>query len=812
MTRLRLSLATAAGALLLMSAAPGAHAQNASCPWMQGAKTPEQRAGELIAAMSLDQKIHQVTFTNPPWMAYYGTAGHIDGTPELCIPTLVLSDAGSGVAGTQQGTTTFPSGVAQAATWNPALEHQFGEALGQEAWNKGINVMLGPGMNIARIATNGRNFEYMGEDPFLTGTTAAAAVRGIQSNPVLAQVKHYAANNQETDRNTIDAVVDERTLREIYLPGFERAIKDGQAGSIMCSYNVLNGKHACENHELLDGYLRRDWGFTGFVTSDWGAQHSTVESALAGLDMEMNAAPPQYYSDPLKQAVTEGKVPMARLDGMLRHEFVPMFRFGLFDKPPVTQPQAYTNDAVTPEHRSLARRIAEEAAVLLKNDGPVLPLDHGTGRTIGVIGYAAGPVGGSQTSGGGGSSKGSGVPVPVSPLEGIQHQAAAHGDRVLYADGSSQADADAVARASDVVVVVAGDSELEGADRKDLGMHPGVCPFPVCVNPEGLDQDKMIEAAAAANPNTVVVIAAGAPVAMPWLDKVKAVLDQWYAGLENGNALAALLYGEANPSGKLPQTFPRKVEDMPARTPQQYPGVDGKAVYSEGLQVGYRWFDAEGIQPLFPFGYGLSYTSFRYGDLSVTPRGDGARVQYTVTNTGKRSGAEVSQVYISFPARDGEPPRQLKGFDKVGLEAGQSRTVTADLDARAFQHWDTAKHGWAATRGCYTIAVGGSSRGLPLSGAVPVAGGSCDGATSKRCTSRRSFTVRLRGLRGARVRRATVFVNGGRGQTHKVSGRALKLRFAGRLRGIVRVRMVAKTASGRTITDRRTYHLCAKRR
>src|SRR3954471_16155392 len=782
MTRLRLSLASAVAALLLMSAAPAAHAQTASCPWMQGAKTPEQRADELIKAMSLDQKIHQVTFSNPPWMAYYGTAGHIDGTPELCIPTLVLSDAGSGVAGTQQGTTTFPSGVAQAATWNPALEHQFGEALGQEAWNKGINVMLGPGMNIARIATNGRNFEYMGEDPFLTGTTAAAAVRGIQSNPVLAQVKHYAANNQETDRNTIDAVVDERTMREIYLPGFERAIKDGQAGSIMCSYNVLNGKHACENPELLDGYLRRDWGFTGFVTSDWGAQHSTVDSALAGLDMEMNAAPPQYYSDPLKQAVTEGKVPMARLDGMLRHVFVPMFRFGLFDKPPVTQPQAYTDDAVTPEHRSLARRIAEEAAVLLKNDGPILPLDHGTGRTIGVIGYAAGPVGGSQTSGGGGSSKGSGVPVPVSPLEGIQHQAAAHGDKVLYADGSSQADADAVARASDVVVVVAGDSELEGSDRTDLSMHPGVCPFPVCVNPPGLDQDKMIESAAAANPNTVVVIAAGAPVAMPWLGKVRAVLDQWYAGLENGNALASVIYGETNPSGKLPQTFPKAVGDMAAHTPRQYPGADGKAVYSEGLEVGYRWFDARGIAPLFPFGYGLSYTTFRYGDLSVTPRGEGARVQFTVTTTGKRSGAEVSQLYIGFPARDGEPPRQLKGFDKVALEAGQAKTVTLDLDARSFEHWDTTKHGWAATRGCYTIAVGGSSRDLPLSGAVPIAGGACDGATSKRCTSRRSFTVRLRGLRGARVRRATVFVNGGRGQVHKVSGRALKLRFSGRQR------------------------------
>src|SRR3954453_4389100 len=321
----RVAVALAAVLVALVAGAASAD-QATGCPWMDAGKSPEQRANELIAAMTLDQKIHQVHQSDPPWLLYYGTAGHIDGTPELCIPTTVLSDAGSGVAGVQQGTTTFPSGVAQAAMWDPALERSFGEAMGQEAWNKGINVMLGPGMNIARIATNGRNFEYMGEDPFLTGATAAAAVRGIQSNPVLAQGKHYAANNQETDRNTIDAVVDERTMREIYLPGFERAIKDGQAGSIMCSYNVLNGKHACENPELLDGYLRRDWGFTGFVTSDWGATHSTVESALAGLDMEMNAAGTQYYADPLKQAVTDGKVPTTRLDGMLRHIFVSMFR------------------------------------------------------------------------------------------------------------------------------------------------------------------------------------------------------------------------------------------------------------------------------------------------------------------------------------------------------------------------------------------------------------------------------------------------------------------------------------------------------
>jgi beta-glucosidase len=309
--------------------------------------------------------------------------------------------------------------------------------------------------------------------------------------------------------------------------------------------------------------------------------------------MEMNATPAQYYGDALETAVQSGKVPMARLDDMLRHIFVPMFRFGLFDHPPKSQPGAYGAQAITPEHRSLARRIAEEATVLLKNDGNTLPLGSPSGRTIGVLGYAANPLGAANTSGGGGSSKGSGLPSPVSPLEGILQQAAAHGDKVLYADGSSQADADAVARASDVVIAFAADSEQEGADRPDLGFRPGVCPFPVCVGVP-FDQDAMIKSAAAANPNTVVVIAAGAPVAMPWLKDVRAVVDQWYAGIENGNAIAAILYGQANPSGKLPQTFPRSLADMPAKTPEQYPGKNGKAIYSEGLEVGYRWFDAQG--------------------------------------------------------------------------------------------------------------------------------------------------------------------------------------------------------------------------
>jgi beta-glucosidase len=341
-----------------------------------------------------------------------------------------------------------------------------------------------------------------------------------------------------------------------------------------------------------------------------------------------------------------------------------------------------------------------------------------------VLGYAANPVGAANTSGGGGSSKGTGVPSPVSPLEGIQQQAAAHGDKVLYADGSSQADAEAVARASDVVIAFASDSEQEGSDRPDLGFRPGVCPFPVCVNVP-LDQDTMVKTAAAANPNTVVVIAAGAPVAMPWLQDVRAVVDQWYAGIENGNAIAAVLYGQANPSGKLPQTFPKSLADMPTRTPEQYPGKDGKALYSEGLEIGYRWFDAQRIQPLFPFGYGLSYTSFRYSGLKVKARRNRASVSFAVKNTGSRRGGDVGQVYVGFPRWTGEPPRQLKGFRKVALEPGAAQRVSIALDKRAFSYWDQRRHGWRVGRGCYTIAVGNSSRSLPLRTRIPMRGGRC---------------------------------------------------------------------------------------
>ena len=790
-----------------------AHAQSASpsCPWMDASRTPEQRADLLIKAMSLTQKLHETTWSDPPWFTHFGTAGHVDGDSSLCLPDINMSDAGSGVVGLQQGTTIFPSGIAQAAMWDPHMTRRFGEALGQEAFEKGINVMLGPGMDMARIATNGRNFEYGGEDPLLTGQTMTAAIQGVQSNPVLAEAKHYVLNDQEYDRNTVDVHVDDRTLHEIYLAPFEAAVKQGHVGSIMCSYNLAFGKHVCENGNLLDGILRGQWGFDGFVTSDWGAAHSTAPSANAGLDLEMNAAGNHYFGTTLGDAITAGQVSVATLDAMLRHIFVPMFRFGLFDHPVVTQPAAYLAQVDTPAHRSLARELSEQSTVLLKNKDDLLPLDRGKNRTIAVIGSAANPAGAAGASGGGGSSHGTGLPSPVSPLEGIQRVAQTRGDTVVYADGSSSADATAAASRADVAIVVIADTESEGSDRSTLDANGfGICASVACGS-SGQDENGLVQTVAAANPNTVVVIDAGAPVSMPWLGGVKSVLDAWYPGVENGNAIADLIYGLADPSGHLPQTFPRALGDMPAKTPAQYPGIKDEATYSEGLGIGYRYFDAHGVTPLFPFGYGLSYTSFGFSDLAVTRSGAGARATFTLTNTGRRAGADVAQAYVAFPPALGEPPRQLRGFSKVYLNPGESQTVTIPLDARAFSYWDSPKQSWVQGSGCYGVSVGDSSRSLPLSDVVGIAGGRCGAKVLRACSSRRAILVHLRGVRHVHVRRVSVYLDGRRSTTRRGPRKSFLLRLGGRAKSTVRVRFSITTTTGRTITDRRTYHPCTVR-
>ncbi|HYF74112.1 MAG TPA: glycoside hydrolase family 3 N-terminal domain-containing protein [Nocardioides sp.] len=717
--------------LVTGASGPAAAASDPCAAWMDPSDSADDRADALVAAMSQDQKLHMVTFGDPPWFTYWGTAGHVDGIAELCIPDLVLSDAGSGVAGLQIATTVFPSGVAQASTWDPALQRRIGSAIGAEAFAKGINVMLGPGMNIARTPYNGRNFEYFGEDPYLASRTAVSVIEGIQSHPVLADAKHYAFNNQETDRMTVDVRVDERTRREIYLPAFEAAVKKADVGSVMCSYNRVGGAYACENPRLLTGYLRDEWGFDGFVVSDWGAVHSTAPSARAGLDLEMHAfaagvpATPvtgsagRYFgADQLRAAIAAGELTQRRVDDMVRNIVRPMFEHGLFDDPVAPGAEPFLSDVSTPEHLAVARRAAADATVMLKNRKGLLPLPEVEGgRTIAVIGWAANPVGAANAVSGGGSSHGSGLPPRVvSPLEGITRAALERGDRVVYVEGSNVVDARAAAEAADVVVVVATDGSYEGADRPDLGLRPSACLTVFC-QAIPVDQEGMIAAATAANPDTVVVLDVGAPVRMPWLSDAGAVLVPWYGGLQHGNALADVLYGVREPGGRLPQTFPVDEAQLPFR-PEAYPGVGGKQTYEEGLLVGYRWYDATRTEPLFPFGYGLGYTTFGFRGLQVRPAGEGARVSFVVRNTGRRAGAVVPQVYVSAPRRTGEPPRQLKGFAKLRLAPGESRRVTIRLDRRAFAHWSTRQDRWVVAPGSYGIAVGTSSRDLPLRGSV----------------------------------------------------------------------------------------------
>ena len=650
---------------------------------MNAKLSANQRAHELVSAMTIDQKIAMLSQAQPLY-AHYGAAGYVPAQPSLCIPDLVLNDAGQGVGDAETNTTAFPAPIAQSSSWDPSLQWRFGAALGWQAWHKGINVQLAPGIEIDRVPLNGRNFEYMSEDPYLAGQGAVAEVRGIQSNPVIATVKHYVANSQETNRMTVSSDVDQRTLEEIYTAPYEAAVKQGHAGSVMCSYNRINGTYACENHDTLTTILKRQFGFTGFVMSDWGATHSTVASANAGLDMEMDVKPGQYFTAPLKTAVEDGQVRMSRLDDMVTRIVRTMFAIGIFDHPAAAEPAAAAANVQRPQDIALARSLSEEGTVLLKNQGQVLPLT-GNGKRIAVIGPGAGPTGAEQFYNGAGSGHipEFGVkPDVVTPLQGITQRALADGDVVTYADGSSPAAASLVAKTADVAIVFAGSEDSEGVDRSTLDLSSGNCSIVACT-PQPVDQDSLISQVAAANPHTIVVLNTGGPVLMPWLNQIQGLFEAWYPGQQDGNAIAALLFGDVDPSAKLPETFPASQRDLPTRTPQQYPGVNDaagvpQATYSEGMLVGYRWYDAKHIAPLFPFGFGLSYTTFALRGLRLRAgRGRPALATATLTiaNTGPRLGAEVAQLYIGDPRKAGEPPKQLKGFEKVLLRPGARTTV-----------------------------------------------------------------------------------------------------------------------------------------
>ena len=670
------------------------HAARCSAqPWMNAHAAPQQRALRLVSAMTLEQKIEQLH--GAPSAQDYRL---VPGIPALCIPNLTVAGGPAGVAASTKvdggpSATALPAPIDLAATWDPSMATLYGDTIGKEMRDLGQDVLEGPDVDIARTPLNGRTFEAFGEDPLIASTMAVAEIEAVQSHGVLAMVKHFAANNQETNRTTVNAVVDERTLHEIYFPPFRAAVQRGHVASVMCSYNQLNGTHSCENAQLLTGVLRQDWGFEGYVQSDFAATHGTLGSVAAGLDLEMPTG--IYYGNSLLADVRTGLVPVRQLDTMLERRYAEMFKFGLFGRSEKTTPIPAATDAKT------SLRIAEAGTVLLSNPRHILPLNPKTIGSIAVIG----PWSAMASTGGGGSSHVTPLET-VSPLQGIMRSV---GSRVkVYSyDGPDAATAGEVAKKAHVVILVVGDVESEGTDRPNLSLPAG--------------QDYLIDVVKDANPDTIVVVHTGAPVLMPWLDHVAAVVMGWYPGEEDGLATAAVLFGAVDPGGRLPITFPASMASMPTSTAAQYPGVNDVATYSEGLDVGYRWYEAEGIAPLFPFGFGLSYTTFAMDRLSVRTTaevGQTVRVALRITNTGRRFGSTVAQVYLRYPAAVGEPPEQLRGFQKVFLAPGQSRTVTISLGRQAFSYWSTAHNAWETAPGTYEISVGSSSADTPLRATV----------------------------------------------------------------------------------------------
>ena len=660
---------------------------------MNQSLSPVRRAELVVQQMTLDEKVSQIHMIDKP-----DHPREVPGIERLGIPVFKITNgpagAGPGDSRPTQPATAMPAALALAASWDPALAETFGRTVADEVTAHGDDLLEAPGVNIARVPQNGRNFEYFGEDPYLASAMVVPEIRGIQARGVIAEVKHYAANNQENDRKTINEIIDERTLREIYLPAFEAAVKAGEVASIMCAYPSVNGHFGCENTHLLKEVLRDDWGFKGFVQSDYTATREAVANATAGLDLAMK---PDHYDQQMKAAIKSGKIGESVVDTMLVRRFSQMFRFGLFDKPRVTRPIPAEKDG------AIARSIAADCAVLLRNQNQQLPLNAKAIHSIALIG----PYAGAAHTGGGGSSAVTPL-YTVAPIDGLKKHLAAD-VKIAYDEGKNPAAAAATAKSADVVLLMVGNKDREGRDRSDLSLPD--------------KQDELVSAVAAANPHTIVVLKTGGAVLMPWLVQVAAVLEVWYPGQEDGNVVADLIFGDVSPSGKLPLTFPRAESDLPAHTPQQYPGVNGNAVYSEGLQVGYRWYDAQKITPLFPFGFGLSYTSFSVRNLKVASEfraGDSLTVSLDVTNTGARAGAEVAQVYLAAPAEAGEPPKQLEAFAKASVGPGQMKQLTMKLDSRAFSIWNKAQNRWTVVPGKYELFAGTSSRDLPLRTSVLV--------------------------------------------------------------------------------------------
>ncbi|WP_017460292.1 beta-glucosidase family protein [Dyella ginsengisoli] len=722
-------LATFIGtALLLCASACAADAPvNPQQPWLDTRLTPDQRAALALKAMTQDEKFQLIrtefgdTNNGHPMPAgALGSAGYQPALTRLGLPALQESDAGLGVAKPlSSGATALPSGLATAASFDPALAYAGGAMIAREAHRRGFNIMLAGGADLVRDPRNGRNFEYAGEDPLLTGLIVGNAIAGIQSEHLVSTVKHYALNDLETARNTLSADISRSAARESDLLAFEIAIDTGHPGSVMCSYNRLNTVYTCEDDWLLNTVLKHDWHYPGFVMSDWGAVHSAAKAALAGLDQESAGETfdnQVYFDRPLRAAVASGQVPQSRIDDMARRILRSLFADGVIDHPARPAPIHFAAD------RKVARQAEEAGAVLLRNHGALLPL--AASQSVAVIGGHADK--GVLTGGGSSavqSPEGNAVPglppsawpgpriyQPSAPLAAIARHA--HG-KVVYADGSDIATAARLAAQSAVAVVFVEQWAAESFDSPTMRL-PG-------------NQDALVAAVARANPHTVVVLENNGPVALPWLDQVGAVLEAWYPGAAGGDAIARLLYGDVAPAGRLPVSWPRDETQLPR---PQIPGAglaaiglpphgqpDQRVNYDiEGADVGYRWYQRKGIAPLFPFGYGLGYTHFAYSDFTVHTAHGRVEASFTVSNRGARRGVDVPQLYATLPG-SGEV-RRLAGWCRVDLAPGQSAHLHVVADPRLLTRFDEAHQRWLRPAGRYVLQLGHSATDFQGEGAV----------------------------------------------------------------------------------------------
>lgn len=725
-------------ALSLLSYGQSGSDKSTSAPWMNSKLSPDERANLVIQEMTLPEKISLLHGTgmeglspiSPLAVHSNGGAGYVVGIPRLGIPAIQMSDAAYGVRNSDENgrySTALPSNLGGAASWDLDAAYEYGALIGRELRDQGFNMSLGGGVNLTREPRNGRTFEYMGEDPILAGKMVGQVIRGVQAQHVIGDIKHYALNDQESGRNAVNVNIDERSMRESDLLAFEIGLRESDAAAVMCSYNRVNGDYACENKYLLTDVLKKEWKFKGFVLSDWQGAHSTAKASAAGLDHEEPGE--IFFGEELEKAVNAGQVPIAEVDDHVHRIVRSMFATGVIDDPP-------RKGVVDVVHGfEVAQKIAEQSIVLLKNDRAQLPLVASKLRTIAVIG-AHSDVG--MISGGGSAQvdppggnaimpRGQGhtkwqerIWFPTSPLKAIQAKAPA--TRVQYDPGTDSVAAAALAKSADVAIVFAEQWESEGMDLDSLALPHG--------------QDDLIAKVAAANPHTVVVLETGSAVTMPWERSVTGIVEVWYPGSRGADALANVLFGDVNPSAKLPMTFPKSDADIPHPNLVQPPkesttesedkdawkkiarGLPAfQVTYDDGLKVGYKWYDAGKKGVLFPFGYGLSYTTYSYAGLKATP-GKSIRISFQLKNTGARAGAEIAQVYAVLPSNAGEPPKRLVGWSKVKLNSGESREVTVEIDPWYLSVFNIDNNGWQLVPGDYTFLVGGCSASLPLKASI----------------------------------------------------------------------------------------------